>query len=52
MEYEEIRNLPEKEFYKLANSQCEQCPDLLNILIEDEVIDSFYEYYKRKRVKK
>jgi len=51
MDYDEIRNLPEKEFYELAKCQCEQFPGLLQVLVEEEVIHSFYEYYKRKRVK-
>lgn len=51
MDYEEIRNLQEEEFFALAKYQCVEFPDILQMLVEEEVIECFYDYYKRKRVK-
>lgn len=51
-DYVKIKNLPEDEFLNLAKQQCKKHPDLLKITDEEGVIQSFYDYYKRKLVKK
>ena len=48
---EEIKNLLIDEFDKLAKEQSKKFPDLLFFREEEEIIDDFYEYYHRKRIK-
>jgi hypothetical protein len=48
--WEEIHNLPIEKFDELARQQTLIYPDLLKIIDEEEVINSFYDHYKRKRV--
>jgi len=48
--WEEIHNLPIKEFDKLANQQSALFPDLLKIMDEEGIILTFYDHYKRKKI--
>lgn len=47
--WEEIHNLPIDEFDKLAREQSTIFPDMLLIIDEEEIIDTFYRQYKRER---
>lgn len=49
MTREQIQRLSKEEFRKLAISQVEFFPDLLEICDTSSVVDYFYEFYNRKR---
>jgi hypothetical protein len=48
MQDERIKNLSKNEFHALAQEQSKKFPDLLELLEEQEIIESFYRYYNRK----
>lgn len=48
--WEEINALPFDEFDKMAKNQCVVFPDLLKITDEEDIIETFYRQYQRKRV--
>jgi len=47
-----IESLNDVEFHELAIQQSTLFPDLLKCCKEEDVIDSFYDFYKRKRRKR
>jgi hypothetical protein len=48
--WEDIHNLPIDKFNILAKMQSTLFPDLLKIIDEEEIIDTFYREYKRERL--
>lgn len=48
---EKIDQLSPAEFHDMAVKQTEYFPDLLKFCDQEEIIDQFYTYYKRKRKK-
>ena len=49
MKDKSVQNLSNDQFHELACNQDKLFPDLLYFCDENEVIDRFYEYYKRTK---
>ncbi len=47
----EVLNLCDEEFEELSKQQSKLFPDLLLFRSEEDIIDEFYQYYKKKRTK-
>lgn len=49
MTKEQLQNLPIEEFHAIALKQSEFYPDLNKVCDYQTIIDSFYDFYHRKR---